>query len=63
MKPDPRPTFNETLLKSLIQLESLIAANQGILPIEGHLEDVDYVVFASKSAGCFQFRWGLSAFP
>jgi len=62
MASTPRPCFTEELLKNLSQLGSLIAINEGQIPVDGKFRELDYLVIASKMPGVFNLGGDLSTF-
>lgn len=62
MKPEPRPCFNKTCLKNLLQQHTFLQDNQGQIVSQGKANQVNYVVLASEIPGVFNLGGDLSVF-
>lgn len=62
MNPKPRPTFNTTLLNSIMELEKLVEINNGYWLHNDSLEKIDYLVFASHAENAFNYGGDLAHF-
>ena len=62
MRPAPRPCFNPVMLEEIQRSEKNLEFHQGHFYNSGRLDQVDYVVFASRIAGVFNLGGDLSMF-
>ena len=62
MKAEPRPCYTTTCLNELLQHQTNLHSNQGLIVSQGKLEQVNYFVLASETEGVFCLGGDLTLF-
>lgn len=62
MEPEPRPCFNKTCLTNLLNQHQHLEAAQGQIITQGKMQQINYLILASKMSGIFNLGGDLSVF-
>ena len=62
MEPEPRPCFNKTCLTNLLNQHQHLETAQGQIITQGKMQQINYLILASKMSGIFNLGGDLSVF-